>query len=73
MSHRPVKSELRVGTQVGKFGICSGKRGFGTEVSHVTWVFLVAIIPLILHTHSFIYDRGCKIKLTTENLVKQQT
>jgi hypothetical protein len=71
--YRTVKSVVRVGTQAGKCGICIGKMGSGTEVSHNTSVFLVAVIPPILHTHSFLYLRRCKITLTTDNVVKQHT
>ena len=54
VSHRPVKSQVQGGTQADKGAICSGKRGSGTEVSHIRSVLLVAVIPQTLHTLMFI-------------------
>jgi hypothetical protein len=61
VSRRPYTAEARVSFQMGSRGIFIGKRGTGTGFSLSTSVSPVSIIPPMLHTHSFIYHRRCRM------------
>ena len=43
------------------FGICGGQSGIGTDFLCVLWFSPVIVIPLLLHSHSFIYHRRCSV------------
>jgi hypothetical protein len=65
-------AEARVQPQASLRYICDGQNGTGTGVSPSTSVLPFNIIPLALHTHSFIYHRGC-ITPAIDSVVKKNT
>jgi hypothetical protein len=57
VSHRPLATEAWVRSQGSAYEICDDEVEFGHIYPHVLHSYPVSIIPLMLHTHSFIYER----------------
>ena len=58
---RPRNTKARVRLQVSPYKICVGKSDTRTGSAPCSSVSPVSIIPPMLHTHSFIYQRQCTI------------
>jgi hypothetical protein len=64
--------EDRVQPQASSCKICGEQGSAGTDVSPSAVVLPFNIIPFSLHTHKFIYHRGC-ITPEIDSVVKQNT